>query len=97
MDDGSSQDAYYLSINGENNEMEVDNEVGSYASFGCASNIEPNVMIDCCVESDGNNSVRQESGGEWDDNGGESSSKDILACVENFRVYRLEAYRNLHL
>ena len=48
---------------------------GSYASFGCASRANSNVMIDCCVESNGNNSVGHELDGGWDNSGGGSSEQ----------------------
>ena len=55
--------------------MDVDNEGGSYASFGRAGSIEPNVMIDCYVESDGKNLAGQELEEGWDDSGGRSSTQ----------------------
>ena len=73
-DDGSTQDDYCLSLDGENNGMDVDSKGGSYASSGRARSAEAENMIDCCVESDGN-SLEQESDGGWDDSGGGSSAQ----------------------
>lgn len=49
LDDRSSHDHYYLSYDGENNGMDVDDEGGSYAYFGHASSIELDEMIEYYV------------------------------------------------
>ena len=73
-DDGLNEDDCCLSFDGDNIGMDVDNKGGSYASSGRARS-EPNELIDCCVESDGNMSIGQESDGGWDDSGGGSSAQ----------------------
>jgi len=74
VDEGLSENYCCLSFDGDNIGMDVDNKGGSYASSGRARS-EPNELIDCCVESDGNMSIGQESDGGWDDSGGGSSAQ----------------------
>ena len=55
--------------------LEIGNHGGSYESIGRDRDDGPNELIDCCVESDEDVSIGQESDGGWDDSGGGSSAQ----------------------